>query len=474
MNKLLSKIKGHFRKPELEFDKPLTSADVVRMFKEKQFNGLKKLMPQFNWGGKRLSRSKSALVILGFIVGIGLFGLTKNPLFLFMGVAEIVYGSIAVFNATYTSYVRCVALDSTHFVVIYAGGNAIIGTVDGTSIEYGDAVVFDASMSLGYGLTKIDATHFAVAYADTNLKVVVGTVANVDEISFGDIEDSENAALGIGWGYIDVDTLDSTHLAILYRTANGYGNAIIATIANDDEVSFGTLEVFNSASSLYFSVTTLDSTHFVAVCRDYGHSSYASAWVGTVSSGDELAFGNRADNSAVNSAYIHAKALSSTRFVIAFRYDGSSHKGYVAVGNIDGTTITFGSNYEFYSGLCKYIGLDKIDSTHFLMVYNADTANRGSSCIGSIENDDEASFGTNANFQTTADSWYNSCSFLDSTHFVVAYRDVGDTGKGTAIIGTYTAPVTTDIKSWNGVAIADIKSINGISISSIKSINGLE
>ena len=88
-HKLKSVLLKHFSKPELEFNKPLTSADVVRMIKNKQFNGLKKLMPQFNWGGKRLSRSKSALVVLGFVLGIALSAITGSPLPLLLSILSI-------------------------------------------------------------------------------------------------------------------------------------------------------------------------------------------------------------------------------------------------------------------------------------------------------------------------------------------------------------------------------------------------
>jgi hypothetical protein len=40
----------------------------------------------------------------------------------------------------------------------------------------------------------------------------------------------------------------------------------------------------------------------------------------------------------------------------------------------------------------------------------------------------------------SATTYYISVSALDSTHFVVGYRDDGNSSYGTAIIGTYTTP----------------------------------
>ena len=94
--------------------------------------------------------------------------------------------------------------------------------------------------------------------------------------------------------------------------------------------------------------------------------------------------------------------------------------------------------------------------------------------IGTISATDVISYGDGYVFDET-DVNYTSISTLDSTHFVIGYRDSGSPYYGRTVIGTYSlAAGPANVKSWNGVALADIKSINGISISSIKSVNGLE
>ena len=92
---MFNKLKKYFHKPEIEFNKPLTSADVVKMFKDKNFYQLRKLMPQINFGRKKLSRWQS----FGFIA-MGLLGVALLPLhpLLALMALSLSFGSKYVFN----------------------------------------------------------------------------------------------------------------------------------------------------------------------------------------------------------------------------------------------------------------------------------------------------------------------------------------------------------------------------------------
>ena len=482
MNKLLSKIKGHFRKPEIEFDKPLTSADIVRMVKTKQFYELKKLMPRFNWGQENLSRSKSALVILGFLLGVGLSVLIGNPLPLLLSVLSLAFGSEDVFNSAESNYISVSLLDSTHFVVAYQdkGGDyygcAKVGTIDGTDITFGSEYIFNSALSYYLSVASLDSTHFVVVFTDSGGDsygyAMIGTVSNTDEIAYG----SEYVYSGTNTcNYNAVAKIDSTHFVIAYKSDSD-GKAIIGTVSSVDEIAYGSEYIFNNSASSHVSVSLLDSTHFVVAFTDAGNNVYGTAIVGTISSVDEIAYGSEYTFNAVYTLYTSVSALDSTHFVIAYKNNVNTF-GYTVVGTVSSVDeIAYGSLYVFNSSVkLDFPIVSKLDSSHFVVVYRDNgTSYNGTAVIGTISSVDEVAYGSKVVFNSSFSQEFGLTA-IDSTHFIIGYEDKLNSKYGTTIIGTYTAVSgPANIKSWNGVAIANIKSINGISISSIKSINGLE
>ena len=83
--------------------------------------------------------------------------------------------------------------------------------------------------------------------------------------------------------------------------------------------------------------------------------------------GDESAFNE------ANTEYTSVAALSSTKFVVAYRDVGNSNKGTARVCTVSGTDITsWGSEYVFNNANTKYISVAKLSSDKFVVVYNED------------------------------------------------------------------------------------------------------
>ena len=481
MKRLLSKIKEHFRKPELEFNKPLTSADVVRMFKMKQFNGLKKLMPQFNWGGKRLSRSKSALVVLGFIVGIGLFSLTGNPLPLLISVLSVSYGTKKAFNLVDTEYISVTTLDSTHVFIAYRddGGDdygcGIVASLSGTTITYGAENVFNSGLTHNISVAALDSTHVFIAYKDGgNSGYGTGIVALISGTTISSYG-SANVFHEVSIAYPAVTALDSTHVFIAYGGVGSEGTGIVGVISGTTISSYGSLVLFNAAYSPYISVATIDSTHVFIVYQDNTNSQYGTGIIGLISSGTTITYG--AENVFSEGTQLESSIalLDSTHVFIAYR-DASNHRygtGVVAV--FSGTTISSYGAKKVWSGttaLISTLDVTTLDSTHAFIAYRV---SHGEGIVATISGT-TISYGTAVDFNDVYITYPSVCT-LDSTHVFIGYDDKGsadDYGEG--VVGIYTPPVVgpANLKSFNGVASADIKSINGVAIASVKSVNGVE
>src|SRR3989338_3416797 len=253
--------------------------------------------------------------------------------------ADITFGAESVFNSASSPYTSVSALDSPRVVAVYQDvgnssyGTAVVGTVSGTDISFGAESVFNSATS----------------------------------------------------SYISVSALDSTHVVAVYRDSgnSNYGTAVVGTVSGTD-ISFGAESVFNSASSLYTSVSALDSTHVVAVYQDVGNSSYGTAIVGTIS-GTDISFGAESVFNSASSPYTSVSALDSTHVVAVYQDGGNSDYGTAIVGTVSGTDISFGAESVFNSALSSYTSVSALDSTHVVAVYrDYSNSNYGTAVVGTV------------------------------------------------------------------------------------------
>jgi len=233
-------------------------------------------------------------------------------------------------------------------------GKAIVGNVDPSdnSITFGSAVQFSDNQPAQYSTCTFDSnSNKVVVSADdpTNnvSKARVGTVSGTS-ISFGTaVQFAGSSAYGC------VSVFDSSNNKVVFSYYDGnnsnYGTAVVATVSGTN-ISFGTEVVFQSAVATWLAIA-FDSTanKIVIAFTDNGNSSLGTAIVGTVSGtgisfGSETVFQNAGTNLNV------AKYNPDTNKTIVICRDasnGGGDDGFLYEGTISGTSISFGSAYEF-------------------------------------------------------------------------------------------------------------------------------
>ena len=399
---------------------------------------------------RKIQKINKWLIPLIILIGIGLSILFNNPLpVLAFLMGAISFGSEYVFNSDTTNHVVVALLDSTHFVVCYGdGGNsgygtAIIGTISsGNQISWGSEYVFSENTTSEIGVCALDSTHFVVKYkyALFNFYLKIGTISNGNEISFGN-EYNNGKDL-----HCCIRTIDSTHFAICSSYGDNYrGVSRIGTVSNGNEISLGSRYTFESALTGEVKISILDSTHFVV---EYALllSDKTNFIIGTISNGNEISYGSKytfkSDNKYGSCTDI--KTLDSTHFVCIYSDSKNSNYLTAMIGTISNENeISFGDEYVSSYKTTSF-SLDLLDSTHLIINFvDTDNSNYGTSIIvtisgGVISFSDKYVF--NSATTTLKDTY--STIIIDSTHFVVCYGDGGNSGYGTAIVGTLEAPST--------------------------------
>ena len=389
------------------------------------------------------------------------------------GSTDPIVGTPVVFESANSQDISA-TYDSTNNKVVIAYkdegnssyGTAVVGTVSGTSISFGAPVVFDSTRS-DISSATYDSTNnkVVIAYKDVDnsnrATAVVGTVSGTS-ISFGTpvVFDSGNLDYPSA-------TFDSANgkVVIAYKDGdnNSYGTAIVGTVSGTS-ISFGTPVVFESANSSWMSAVYDSSNQKIVIAyKDSANSSYGTAVVGTVS-GTSISFGTPVVFESAEAEFISAAYDSSNeKVVIAYRDNGNSFYGTAIVGTVSGTTISFGTAVVFNSAHSTYISTIYDSTNQKVVIAYRDIGNSlyGTAIVGTVSGT-SISFGSETVFES-ATTTYISATY-DSTSIdgkvIIAYRDDGNSDYGKAVVfGSNN--LATNLTSENFIGIAAEAISNG-------------
>jgi hypothetical protein len=306
------------------------------------------------------------------------------------------------------------------------------GKVFKSGFRGGAPAVFESASASYESVTKLSADKFLVCYQDAgNSSYGTACVLSISgtTITAGTPVVFESASST----YISVSTLDSSKAIVCYQDAgnSSYGTACVLSISGTT-ITAGTPVVFESANSLNFSVAMLDSSKAIVCYRDNGNSSYGTACVLSIS-GTTITAGTPVVFESATSNYISVAMLDSSKAIVCYRDDGNANYGTACVLSISGTTITAGTPVVFESAYSYYFSVAMLDSSKAIVCYTDNgNSDYGTACVLSISGT-TITAGTPVVFES-ANSDYISVSTLDSSKAIVCYRDNGNGSYGTACV----------------------------------------
>jgi len=301
------------------------------------------------------------------------------------------------------------------------------------TITYGSESTYNPATTQWTSIGVLDDTHFVVAYQDLGNSLYgtarIGVYSGDSITSYG----SESVFKASTTDYIFVKPVNNTHFIVSYR-GDSLGKAIIGSVSGTT-ITFGSESIFNDGMTFYSAVDILDSTRFVVVYQDQADTNNGHAIIGVMSGTTITSWGTRKviDYGAVS--YVSVASLSSSSFVFAFTNTADS-RGSIKACTVSGTTITSGGESIFNAAVSEWVSIGKIDNTHFVVAFK-DNGNSeyGTAMIGTVSGTTVTGYGSEYVFNA-GDTEHISLSTLDSETFVVAYRDIGGGDIGNGIIGS--------------------------------------
>ena len=351
---------------------------------------------------------------------------------------SISFGSMTQFNTGQTFHAS-IAFDPNvagKFIIAFrdAGnsnyGTAIIGTVSGTSVSYGSKYVYNYTGDTNYNsivFSHHTPNKFIIAYQDelnyNTGAVIEGTVSDA-AISFG-TEVTHNSV--------------STHYTTAAFDPFSAGKFIIGYRNTTASPSNGSVILGQVAAN----VTNLTATNFIGMAD----AAIADTAEGSVTIKGGLAksvantpllqvYGSEAAANSSNSYYVNTSydPNNANKFVVVWMDTGNSNHGKAVVGTVSGTSISYGTVGTWNAGGTGYISFafDPNTANKFVIAFQDDgNSGQGTAIVGTISGT-SLSFGSEYIFNA-ANTSYPAINFDPNTagKFVVAF---GDTGK--SVVGT--------------------------------------
>lgn len=343
--------------------------------------------------------------------------------------------------------VEMARIDGSRMLLYYAAndeGYLAVATRDGMNVSKGADHEIGPVVARG-AVTMLTDTKGVLTYVDEDDgragKAVVVTVSG-DTVTFGTPITFENAVSNDSNQGLAIDTLDSTHFAVVYATLevgtdmfgdpeNTNSGALIIGSVSGTDITFGSAAIYSRDKVGAHDIAALDSTHVVVT---YGTTAGTSAAVIGSVSGTSITLGTPAQF-ATGGDYFQNDALDSSHFIVAYQGGGP---GKARIGVVSGTTITYGTEYEFSSETSNAISVAAINDTTAAIVYNdfgggtygtvtiatvsGNSVTAGDSSVFGISMN--ASTALNLDSETLAVGYYNN---NDSKGYIrIAYRDLPD------------------------------------------------
>lgn len=332
-------------------------------------------------GGPAIAYDSNAQkVVIAFLTGS-----TSSAIVGTVSGTSISFGTPATFFSGSAQYIS-IAYDSNAQKVVIAfrdpasntfRGKAVVGTVSGTSISFGSVATFTTSAtdfeSIAYNAS---AQKVVIVYRNRDSftgQAIVGSISGTS-ISFG-------SAATFNSGNIQFSTVSydaaSGNVVIAYadQTNSQYGTAIVGSVSGTS-ISFGSKVVFVS-SAVYETYGVYDENSQKTVIFYSG-----TAVVGSVS-GTSISFGTPVVYDSNGGGPSASYDSSAQELLIAYTDYGNSQYGTAITGTVSGTSISFGAKSVFNSGTTDsiYTAYDSANQKVVTSFRDVSNSNYGVSCV---------------------------------------------------------------------------------------------
>ena len=243
--------------------------------------------------------------------------------------------------------------------------------------------------------------------------------------------------VAIGYPAMAYDTVHDK-MVIAYQDQNNgsYGTAVVATISGSS-ISYGTQVVFESGGTEWIDVCfDPDQERVIIAYRDSPNSDYGTVIVGEVS-GTSITFGSPVVYSTAQTQNVNCVYDTSNDKVVIVYYDVSNTQLNAVVGTVSGSSISLGTPTTIVAN-ATWPGVKAVfDSTanKIVVVYANQTNGDSDGVVGTVSGT-SISFGSIVQFESGSASPITAAYDASADKTLVVYADAGNSDYGTSVVAS--------------------------------------
>ena len=291
----------------------------------------------------------------------------------------------------------------------------------------------------------------------------VGNIGDSNTVYFGDAAGLNGVELGT---HDFVASGNIPNGAAVIVNTDGTVSVVSQTIFDPSNV--GTANTFASSGIRAYPSSVYDPVNnkVVVVYADDNSPYHGKAIVGTVS-GTTINFGTPVTFDS-GSIYYISSAYDSTnqRVIIAYKDFNDSNKGKCIAGTVNGNSINFGSSSTFSANTTDETSVvyDPVNQKVVILWVDSQVSNFGKSVVGTVNPlNNTISIGSAYTFNTASTANISTVYDSNRNRIVVAYRDNGNNGYGTAKVGRINTTLNTMLFTGSTVFISNsVSSISAV------------
>lgn len=320
-------------------------------------------------------------------------------------------------------------LSSNKFVLAYKEGGVWEGRLrignisNDTIINYGDPYTYTTDMSFnGVEITKLSNSKFLLTYrTNYNTQIMVGEVLDNNHVRMGN---SFNLSSGFVYEYSQIAISENTFIIAYYDPNTDYGKCKLGTINESLGISIDSTYTFTNSSitnSSFISIDTLSNTKFVIA---YGYWD-GKAIIGSIDDNDEITFGNSYNFTSNYSYYIDVIGLNENRFAVVYSDDYGAMKGTVVLGKTaENKSITYSDKFIYNDNETRGVSATRLSDDEIAIAFNSSGDDYNGYLIKTkIEGDDLSIAQKVRHNNSVGLNSYNPVSTLNNKRFLVLYPD---------------------------------------------------
>ncbi len=262
---------------------------------------------------------------------------------------------------------------------------------------------------------------------------VVGTVSGTS-ISFGTPVVFDSSGLPARFASVVYDSANQK-IVIAYNSDETRGRVVVGEVSGTS-ISFGSTAIFEFGNAESISAVYDSSNQRVVFAYwDDQDSDYGKAIVGQVS-GTSVTFGSPVVFESADVGHISAVYDSANnKVVIAYEDNGNNQYGTAIVGTVSGTSISFGSPTVFENSAIYNLSATYDSTNSKVVITYTGPSDYGWAAVGTVSGT-SISFGSPVAYNSFT-TGFSSATF-DSTNgkVVIIFNDGGNSYYGTAVVGT--------------------------------------